>query len=230
MKTQILFWIGTLIVIYADPSDAEQHTCVDTPFIEISSTNSSVLKDICEASGKAISFLKQYDLHPKRKINIVVTGTEINAHGYLAYGSFNRQEDLIRIMSLQAVLKNSDSPTMYGQPFDQEHYHGAIGHEIAHAVFHHNTGKIKDQLTNVTQEYLAHATQLGILSEERRTEIICSHDVGAWESGDSISDVYMGLRPTGFAVKSYLHLTQLHDPKPFVNILLNNNWFYVSVP
>lgn len=82
----------------------------------------------------------------------------------------------------------------------------------------------------MAQEYLAHVAQLGSLSEERRRKIITENEVGPWESGDSISDVYMGLNPTGFAVKSYLHLMQLEDPLPFLKLLLNNNWFYISVP
>jgi hypothetical protein len=119
---------------------------------------------------------------------------------------------------------------MYGQPFDHEHYQGAIAHEITHAIFQHNTRELKDQLSNVTQEYMAHATQLGVLSVQRRNDIIHANNIGPWESGDSISDVYMGLNPTGFAIKSYLHLTHLQDPLSFVKLLLNHNWFYVSVP
>ena len=33
-----------------------------------------------------------------------------------------------------------------------------------------------------------------------------------------------------FAVKSYLHLTSLQNPEEFIRILLQANWFYVSVP
>lgn len=106
----------------------------------------------------------------------------------------------------------------------------AISHQTTHAVFHQNTGKSKEQLTNVTQEYLAHATQLGMLPENKRSEIVCNQENGAWESGDSMSDIYLGLKPTGFAVKSYLHLIQMEDPKPFIKILFNNNRYYVSDP
>ena len=119
---------------------------------------------------------------------------------------------------------------MYDQPFDKEHYHGAIAHEIAHAIFHHNTGSIKEQLTNAAQEYVAHSTQMAVLSSERRNEIIETTDVGPWEPGDSISVTYMALQPTAFAAKSYQHLTQLVDPHSFIKLLLINNWFYISVP
>ena len=163
-------------------------------------------------------------------IKIEIVEGVLDSNGYVAFGSYDRQMDIIQLMSYDAITSSNRSPQMYDQPFDGEHYQGAIAHEITHAVFQHNSRNIEDQLTNATQEYLAHSTQLGILTTESRRRIIDANDVGPWESGDSISDIYMGLNPTGFAVKSYLHLTQLEDLQPFITFLLNNNWFYVSVP
>ena len=189
-----------------------------------------MINDICKASSKAISFLAKYNLQPKRDIKFQVIETVINSHGYLAYGSYDRQKDIIQMMSFPSIQSNSITPLMYDQPFDKEHYHGAIAHEIAHAIFHHNTGSIKEQLTNAAQEYVAHSTQMAVLSSERRNEIIETTDVGPWEPGDSISVTYMALQPTAFAAKSYQHLTQLVDPQSFIKLLLINNWFYISVP
>ncbi len=83
------------------------------------------------------------------------------------------------------------------------------------------------QLISTTRQLSRWNTKTG---EIKVLQVVAANDVGPWESGDSISEIYMGLNPTGFAVKSYLHLTQLQDPQPFIKILLNNNWFYVSVP
>jgi len=82
----------------------------------------------------------------------------------------------------------------------------------------------------VPQEYLAHATQLATMPEERRKKVLTVMDVEAWEGGDSISHIYMALNPGKFAAKSYLHLMSTANPSAFVQILLNNNWFYVYVP
>ena len=88
----------------------------------------------------------------------------------MAYGSYDRQNESIQLMSLTAVLYSTQEPQMYGQPFDDEHYHGAIAHEVAHAIFHQNSRNIEDQLSNVAQEYLAHSTQLGIKPLDRISE------------------------------------------------------------
>jgi hypothetical protein len=220
----------TVLLFSAGFLPAGTHTCREDELFEIRTTDPEGVDDICTAAGKAVDFLGRYGLSPIRNIIIEVVEQSIDSHGYIAFGSYDRQNDLIRIMSFPAVMHTVKSPEMYGQNFDREHYLGAVAHEVAHAVFHHNARNIEDQLTNVSQEYLAHATQLGVLTDERRGKILNDNDFTAWEPGDSISVTYMGLQPTGFAIKSYLHLTGLPDPKPFITLLLNHNWFYISVP
>ncbi len=229
IKTSFYFF-SIILILPASFAEAQQFTCANLNFIEIKAPDNTMIKEICAGSSEAISFLSFYKLHPKRIIKVQIVDNIINNHGYLAYGSYDRQSDLILLTSFPSILKSISFPQMYDQPFDSELYFSAIAHEIAHAVFQHNTKNVKDQLTDAAQEYLAHATQLGVLSKERREEIIKATNVGPWESGDSISVTYMGLNPTGFAVKSYLHLIQMEDPQPFFKLLLNNNWFFLSVP
>jgi hypothetical protein len=221
----------TIIPTYlASPAIATQYGCSETPGVSISAPNEEMVGHVCNATNLAIKFLAKYELHPQKPIYLEIIKKMIYLDGYWAFGMYDRQSDRILMMSLPALLQTSQFPEMYNQPFDEEHYVGAIAHEITHAIFHHNSKKLEGQFTNSAQEYLAHAVQLAVLSAQRREEIIGSQDVGPWESGDEISVTYMGFNPTGFAVKSYLHLTQMTDPQPFIQILLNHNWLYVSVP
>ncbi len=235
MKTRLfyrLFFVSILLisVLHSKTAEAENFSCDAHEFIEIDAADDRMLEYICTASDKALDFLSRYGLHPKRSIRIKIVERTIESNGYDAFGSYDRKLDVIQLMSYPSIISNSQSPQMYDQPFDIEHYQGAIAHEITHAVFQHNVVNINNHYANATQEYLAHSTQLGVLSADRRQEIVTASNVGPWESGDSIGVAYMGLNPTGFAVKSYLHLTQLQNPQPFIKILLNTNWFYVSVP
>ena len=131
-------------------------------------------------------------------------------------------------MSYQSILNHHNDPVIYNEFFDLTDYGGAIAHEIAHAVFYQHSLNISPG--PAPQEYLAHVVQLAVLPEERRNLIISKANVAAWESGDAISDIYMALEPTGFAVKSYKHLTSIANPKEFIDILLNSKWFYVYIP
>jgi len=228
-----LISILTLIVIptsFVSSAVAIQYDCAETPGISISAPNDKMVDHICEAADRAIKFLAKYKLHRKKPISIEIIKKMIYLDGYWAFGMYDRQSDRILMMSLPVLLDTSRFPEMYNQPFDEEHYIGAIAHEITHAIFQHNSSDIEEKWNNAAQEYLAHATQLGVLSAQRREEVINSEDSGPWEPGDEISVTYMGFNPTGFAVKSYLHLTQMTDPQPFIQILLNHKWIYVSVP
>ena len=203
--------------------------CEEPATLSVTTEVAGEVPEICRAADKALGFLARYGLTSPRPIHIIMTDRAITGHGYSsAYGSYDSRSDTIQLMSLPAILEESDNPQMYGETFDEMHYAGAIAHEIAHAVVQHN---LKTELLSTgPQEYLAHATQLGVMPEERRQAIIRAMDVVPWASGDAISDIYMAIEPGKFAVKSYLHLTTSSDPHAFVDILLNSKWFYVYVP
>ncbi len=232
LKLSILFVFSLVIMsaYFVSPAIAIQYGCEKSSEVFITAPDDKMVDHVCTAADRAISFLGKYQLKPKRAIHIEIIEESINHNGYMALGSYDRQSDRILMMSLPALLRSSESPKMYNMPFDREHYLGAIAHEITHAIFHHNATTIEEKWNNAAQEYLAHATQLGVLPLHKREEIIHSEETGPWESGDEISVTYMGFNTTGFAVKSYLHLTQMTDPQAFIRILLNHKWLYISVP
>ena len=225
-----LLCVILISVNFVSPASAIQYRCEETPAVSVVAPDDKMVDYVCDAADRALEFLARYELHPRKPISIEIIKKLIYVDGYWAFGLYDRQSDRVLMMSLPALLETSRYPEMYNQPFDEEHYVGAIAHEITHAVFQHNSLQIEDKWNNAAQEYLAHATQLGVLSAQRREQIINAEDTGPWESGDDISVTYMGFNPRGFAVKSYLHLTQLADPQPFIQILLNHKWIYVSVP
>jgi len=210
------------------PDSGEAYTCSEEHLVQVVAPDETNKTLICEAATRAIDFLASYELVPQRAIAIDVIDALIDNRGYVAYGSYDSRTDRIQLMSLAAIQASSDEPLMYDEPFDEEHYGGAVAHEVAHAVMQHHM-KVKP-ISPSPQEYLAHATQMAVLTDTRRNRIIERVAVDSWLSGDAISDIYMGMAPTRFAVKSYLHLTSMDDPSGFVTILLNAKWFYVYVP
>ena len=230
MKRSIFTFSLIVAISFLTPPDnaVAITSCKNHKFVNIIALDGGHHAAVCKASQKAIDLLACYGLYLKRPVPIQLIETSINNRVYLAFGSYDRSQGIIPLMSYEAIMEGT-APQMCDQPVDMEHYHGAIAYEIAHAVFQHNTSGIEDQLTNATQEYLAHATQLGVLSPQRRQQIIEASEVGAWGSGDSISEIYMWPNPTECALTSYLYLSKLDDRQPFIGTLLNNNWFNLSV-
>ena len=185
LKLSIISIFSLIIVsaYFVSSAVAIQYGCEEAPGVSISAPNDKMVEHVCKAADRTIRFLRKYQLEPKRAIYIEIIEENINQDGYEAFGSYDRQSDRILMMSLPALLHYSETPEMYNMPFDEEHYLGAIAHEITHAIFHHNATTIEEKWNNAAQEYLAHATQLGVLPEQRREEIINSEDTGPWEAG-----------------------------------------------
>ena len=217
-----------LLLLFPNAGFSAEHRCANQAEVVVTADEADAVAEICHSAEKAIAFLAQFDLTPKRTINFKITEQTIESHGYSAYGSYDSRTDSIQLMSYAAILGSSEHPMMYGERFDKVHFSGAIAHEVAHAVVQHHL-KTKP-LSTGPQEYLAHSTQLAVMPEDRRKAIIQAMDIDPWASGDAISDIYMAIEPGKFAVKSYRHLTSLLDPLPFVRILLTAKWFYVYVP
>ncbi|MBR9885172.1 MAG: hypothetical protein GYB21_16635 [Oceanospirillales bacterium] len=212
---------------YSAALRAHAETCSGLP-VSVKPASTEALAAICPAAASALDFLASYGITPKRTVSIKLVDSALEHYGYSAIGSYDRSTGMISLMSKSAMEAQTVPPMMYGQPFDAVHYRGAVAHEIAHALFHQNSPH--SRLSNAAQEYLAHATQMAVLPADVRAQVILAADVGTWESGDSISEVYMAMAPEKFAVKSYLHFVSLQNPDAFIQTLLNVKWFYVYAP
>lgn len=220
--------LSLALMLWPGHAETGEYHCKGHDEIIVTLESPAEVESVCSAAGKALDFLARYDLHPKRTIRLNIVERSIMSEGNDAYGSYDIQTEIISLMSYQAILASVNQPKMYGEPFDEAHYAGAVAHEVAHAVMHHNL--MYKHISQAPQEYIAHATQLAVLPVDRRNTIIRTMDVDPWASGDAISDVYMAMEPGKFAVKSYEHLTTMDDPKKFIGILLKSKWFYVYVP
>lgn len=226
VKLAVLLFLSVLLTPWS--GTAGEYPCEIEAAIVIEANSPDLVKTICTTADRTIHFLARYQLQPQRAIRIRVVERPILSEGYDAFGSYDIRSEVIELMSYRAIFEHVATPKMYGEPFDEVHYAGAVAHEVTHAVMQHNL--LTKHISLAPQEYLAHASQLALLPVERRKRIVETMDVGPWEPGDAISDIYMAIEPGKFAVKSFLHLTALEKPEDFVHILLKANWFYVYVP
>ncbi|HKJ64936.1 MAG TPA: DUF6639 family protein [Desulfopila sp.] len=227
---RLFIFLNMMLSLISSPEHAaaDYSGCPTRSTVEIDSSDAVSAEEICTAAATALMVLEGLGLEAKRQIRLRIIDTAIDHHGYIAYGTYDSRTDIIELMSYDSILVHNQAAVMYDEFFDRIHYHGAIAHEIAHAVFHHHSLNLSPG--TAPQEYLAHAVQLASLPKERRRAIIARTRVSPWESGDAISDIYMALEPTRFAVKSYTHLAALAEPRTFIDILLNSKWFYVYIP
>lgn len=207
---------------------AEPHSCPASLQVRAAIPDEARRAEICAAAGRALAFLGQYGLQLRREITFTPVDELVEVNGHAAYASYDSRSDAIRLMSYESIFRHASDPRMYDLPFDRSHYAGVIAHEVAHAVLHQNSSA--QRMFAPPQEYLAHATQLAVMPDEARAELIRSKKVMPWEAGDAVSDAYLGADAGKFAVKSYLHLTSRSDPAALVRQLLKAQGFSFVVP
>jgi len=220
--------ILTASLISPHPVAAEFVLC-NNPNVEVAAHTSEIEKEACTASELAIEFLSKYGLKTKHQIRISIVEQPIHNHSYSAYGSYDSRNDLVQVMSPQAIHQLTPSPQMNNQTLDLIRFHGIVAHEVTHALILQNSQVSPMTVGIAAQEYLASVTQMSIMPPEIRDKVIRSANVGPWESGDVISNTYMEIAPVRFAVKSYLHFQKLPVPAKFVDELLRLKWRYVNV-
>ena len=224
-------WIFPLIanvLLLPATCAAETRSCERIEQIQVAVEDDARRAVICEAASRALAFLDRYGLRLRRAISVTQVDQPIAVNGNAAYASYDSRSNAIRLMSYEAIFRHADDPRMYDQPFDRNHYAGVVAHEVAHAVMHHNSSA--RHMYAPPHEYLAHATQLAVMPEAARAELMRRKKVLPWESGDAISDAYLGADAGKFAVKSYLHLTSRKNPSVLVQQLLKAQGFSFVVP
>lgn len=159
---------------------------------------------VCSASVNALAHLAELGLVPLRTIRVMLVDQGIVYNGHLAYGQYDGPRDRLELMSFAAIEAQQPPPSQFGEPIDSVMYAGLVAHEITHAVAQQHMRA--DKIGSPAQEYLAYAVQLASLPDERREGIVAGAGVRGWETGDTVSNIYLGLNVHRFAVKSYLHL------------------------
>ncbi|HEY5790495.1 MAG TPA: DUF6639 family protein [Gammaproteobacteria bacterium] len=168
-------------------------------------------QEVCAAGLTTLARLAELGLAPARTIRIVLVDAGILHGGDLAFGKYDGASDRLELMSPAAIASQQPPPQLFGQPMDGPMYVGLVAHELTHAVA--AQAKRSDRLGSPAQEYLAYAVQLASLPAALRETIVAAAKVAAWEPGDEVSLVYLGLDVHRFAVKSYLHLYH-HPDRP----------------
>lgn len=222
-----------VMVFFPFVGAAQVYQCPATPEVRIVSSVSTDVDIICQTALKTFSFLDRFHLWSQQPLTVNMVNEPIKTKLASIYGGYNPYRDEILLMHYAAIRALPEAFSIFSENFDTADYAGIIAHELTHAVVQHLLHIDPSRLAHeyvVAQEYLAYATQLAVMPEERRRSVISALNISPWQFGDVISANYMALAPHKFAVKSYLHLTSMEDPHPFISALLKTHGVEMYVP
>ncbi|MEH6471758.1 MAG: DUF6639 family protein [Halopseudomonas sp.] len=225
MRITVKLGLGVLLSAMLSSGTLRAESCSGLGVEILSPLSPKAHSALCDSVAATLIFLKPLQLVVTKTLYIEVVQRPLVEQGHAIFGSYDAVTDRITVMSQAAIMEQDTSALMYGQPFESDHYRGVIAHEVTHAVVQQYVA----DLNHTAQEYLAHAAQLAVLPESRRRQIIGFADVDPWRRDDVISDIYMAMALTKFAVKCYLHLTEHLQPVQLVQMLLASKWRFVVV-
>jgi hypothetical protein len=222
----LLALLGPVALAAVEVLAVEVRPCAGQP-VEVAGDTAHA-EEVCAASLAALEQLATLGLAPAQPIRIVLVEQGILHGSGLAYGQYDGGRNRLELMSPRAIAAQQPAPTQFGRAIDGVIYAGLVAHELTHAIAQQH--KRVESLGHAAQEYLAYAVEIASLPDAVREAVIATAGVAGWESGDSISTVYLGLNVHRFAVKSYLHLHDHPAPKSVVEAVLGSRAWVFTAP
>ena len=229
-------WLVSVILIgslFCIDSDAAVYQCPNLSAVNIITDGVADSDFICTTAEKTFAFLNRFGLLSDRTVTVKLIAQPLHSTLGSVYGGYDPYEDQILLMTFDSIVAQPEVYSLFSDSFDRIEYAGIIAHELTHAMVQDLLHIKPDAMAHeyvVAQEYLAYATQIAVMPDQRKRNLAEKLDVEAWQSGHIINAVYMAFAPHKFAVKSYLHLTSLEDPQGFINILLKTSGLEIYVP
>jgi hypothetical protein len=201
------------------PAGASSAAGTDCPDIPVQVVSGSITDRalVCSGAADAVRFFQRHQVAMKRTIQIRLTNAAIVDHG-THIGLYDATTQAIDFLSLQQAVRLCAKQSPFGTPMDEDLYKSFAAHEVAHAIVDQNS-RI-DSGSRVAHEYIAYVAQLSTMRPHRRSEILHSIEVGAFEHSREISLLYYEMDPDTFAVKVYRHFRTLADRTAFLQALL----------
>ncbi|WP_167367200.1 DUF6639 family protein [Solemya elarraichensis gill symbiont] len=186
----------------------------------VSGMNKTDFIMVCDAVTDTAKLMSSLGFNTSAHLEIeILDDASRSLHPIPIIGLFNTKVRRVEIVDYATHLAG----TRLGRPFglnpSRELHFSFIAHEVSHAYTHENTRFTR--LLTVAHEYIAYVVQFSVMSAELRKSILERIDVPAFNNDEEISEVYLNLHPSYFAVKSWRHYIKPENGKTYINAILN---------
>jgi hypothetical protein len=196
---------------------AETSSCPGTTAV-INATHQDDEEIACEAVHMTLKLLTRYELETPPRLDIEVVNRFQDIHASQRFGQFDPFAGKILVMSSRADRLASNGWKPFGLAITRPLYRSLIVHELAHAVADWNFKIAEPGI--LAHEYLAYVFQIASMPPTLQQIIFEQIDVPAFQHTSEINEIYYGLNPDYFGVKSYRHFLQTKDKIALIRRLL----------
>lgn len=187
--------------------------------IVVISTNDSDANLACAAAKSASQFLQEFGLGRKEPLRIEIVDLPNLTIPVGAYGCYDFASKIISVLSFNDCLRVSMKTPPYGLALTREMYSSFIVHEVGHAVAASNSAK--NSLSRLAHECIAYITQLSVMTNQLRKDILNRYEKLSISSLAELSSLTYLLSPDVFAIKCYKYFLAQKDKRGFLNGLLS---------
>ncbi|MCW8943561.1 MAG: hypothetical protein OQL27_02240 [Sedimenticola sp.] len=203
IKSVILIFCFSTTVVMAAESDAVRSPCPGSK-VHVNYRHRHDFKLVCEAIELLVPRVAQWRMQTGITTEVIIKDQVDyknfeDAPPMQVYGLYQRQFDLIQLISWNSPSLYPGSRQVLGLDVDETLHRSVIIHELSHAFIRLNA---HHKLSSVGQEFWAYVLQLDMLPEEYRNKIM-AHYPGRFESREEINSIQHAVNPSAFGVQAY---------------------------
>jgi len=169
---------------------------------------------VCTAAESTFSFLTKAGLNKRMPIEVyIVEKMKELPFGNLYLGKYERRLKRVTVLSYNTCKRHYKGSCFCGLRFCRKLHSSFVVHEIAHAIAHAN---FNTETHNIAaEEYIAYTTQLALLPDDLRQEILTRINNEGFCHEREITSLFHDLNPSIFAVKAYRHFSRPENGTEF---------------
>lgn len=199
---------------------AEELQCQDGAIV-VHGAEPEDVRDGCKAARSVARFFGSAGMPVPRNVKITIVDAQPSTTpGMPETGNYDARRNTIHVLAYQSAVKATESNEAgLGRIATRSHWRSYIAHELAHAAIH--TGCDSTCPSRAIHEYVAAVAQIASLPGDERADLLAPYrDLEPFHQLSEITDTYYAINPHYFAVKSYKHYQQQHDPRSFFRSVL----------
>jgi hypothetical protein len=175
---------------------------------------------VCAAAENTFSFLIKVGLKKRVHIELhIVEEMKELPFRNLYYGIYEKRIKRITVLSYNSCIRHYKSASFCGLRLSRKLHSSFVVHEIAHAIADAN---LNTETPNIAaQEYIAYTTQLALLADGLRQEILTHINNKGFYHDQEITSLFLEMNPSVFAVKAYRHFSRPENGAKFYMKLIS---------
>ncbi len=207
-------------------ANAEAIPC-ETPLVFVDTDDQELHERVCGVVALAIPILERCQLKLTEPVTISFSDG-LGSPNEVCLGLYHQGKAKVELLRPEAFEKAQVKSRSWKEIPIDEHYDSIIVHELAHA----HVGQVAPAgpACSADWEYIAYAMQIASLSASTRDDFIAGTGVSPPISVEELNPLMLGLSPSSFAARSWLHFSDPENECEFVGQVIRGERTLMMLP